>query len=212
MKRQGGAGETVDRVTSKESTTKDELRAVLIAARRAVPEDRRRGEARAIRDHLMAATRSGTTVCAYVPVGSEPGSTDVLDGLLGADVRVLLPVARERGGVPQPLGWGEYTRADALVAAPFGLREPAGPWLPPDALADADVVVVPALAVDRSGTRLGRGAGYYDRTLALADPDALLVAVVRDEELVDRLPRDAHDVAMTHAITPARGLVALTGE
>ncbi len=72
-------------------------------------------------------------------------------------------------------------------------------------------MLVPALAVDRGGVRLGRGAGFYDRTLPLADPDALLVAVVRDEEIVDHLPAEPHDVRMTHALTPAAGLIALTG-
>ncbi|WP_307846232.1 5-formyltetrahydrofolate cyclo-ligase, partial [Rhodococcus sp. CX] len=67
----------------------------------------------------------------------------------------------------------------------------------------------PALAVDRRGVRLGRGAGFYDRTLHLADPSARLIAVVRDEELVDELPEDPHDIRMTHALTPSGGLTAL---
>ena len=70
-------------------------------------------------------------------------------------------------------------------------------------------VFVPALAVDRAGVRLGRGAGFYDRSLPLADPAARLVAVVRDDELVDELPAEPHDVRMTHALTPGRGLVEL---
>ncbi len=76
-------------------------------------------------------------------------------------------------------------------------------------MASASLVLVPALAVDRAGVRLGRGAGFYDRSLAMADPAARLVAVVRDDELVDSLPGEDHDVPMTHALTPGRGLVAL---
>ncbi len=149
------------------------------------------------------------TVCAYVPVGSEPGSIELIDSLSRLRVRVLLPVARhDTSGIPQPLQWGEY-RPGGLVEAPFGLREPAEPWLPADAVATASVVLVPALAVDRTGVRLGRGAGFYDRSLPLADPAARLVAVVRDDELVDSLPADPHDVRMTHALTPRGGLVAL---
>ena len=104
---------------------------------------------------------------------------------------------------------GGTTEPGRLVPAPFGLREPQEPWLPADAVADATAVLVPALAVDRAGARLGRGAGYYDRTLPLADPAARLIAVVRDDELVDEVPAEAHDVAMTHALTPRRGLVEL---
>jgi 5-formyltetrahydrofolate cyclo-ligase len=81
--------------------------------------------------------------------------------------------------------------------------------LAPEAIADAAVVCVPALAVDRSGVRLGRGAGFYDRSLHLASHSATLLAVVRDEELLEHLPREAHDVPMTHALTPGSGRVAL---
>jgi len=71
-------------------------------------------------------------------------------------------------------------------------------------------VLVPALAVDRRGVRLGRGGGFYDRSLPLCAPGARLVAVVRDEEVVDELPAEPHDVPMTHALTPGAGLIALT--
>jgi 5-formyltetrahydrofolate cyclo-ligase len=108
------------------------------------------------------------------------------------------------------LQWGEY-RPGQLVTARFGLLEPAGPWLPAMTVAEAGVVLVPALAVDRAGTRLGRGRGFYDRTLLLRDPRARLIAVVRDEELLDEVPHEPHDVPMTHALTPGLGLVALAG-
>jgi 5-formyltetrahydrofolate cyclo-ligase len=133
----------------------------------------------------------------------------MLDALAGLGARVLLPVAREdETGIPRPLQWGIY-RAGDLVDARFGLREPEPPWLGVEAIASASVVLVPALAVDLAGVRLGRGAGFYDRSLSQADPAARLVAVVRDDELVDRLPGEDHDVPMTHALTPGRGLVAL---
>ena len=86
---------------------------------------------------------------------------------------------------------GASYRPGRLVTAQFGLREPPEPWLPAEAVADATVVFVPALAVDRAGVRLGRGAGFYDRTLPLADPAARLIAVVRDDELVDGIPAEA---------------------
>ena len=191
--------------------TKAELRAAILRARRALSEQLRDAEAGALCAHLRSLVSSDEAVCAYAPVSSEPGSIELLDSLLRAGVRVLLPVARtDAAGVPLPLQWGEYRRG-GLVDARFGLREPPRPWLPADAVAAAAVVLVPALAVDRTGVRLGRGAGFYDRSLPLADPAARLVAVVRDDELFDRLPAEAHDVRMTHALTPGLGLVALTG-
>jgi 5-formyltetrahydrofolate cyclo-ligase len=185
------------------------LRQRLLAARRSVSDDARADEARSLADHVNAVLDSGGTVCAYVPVGAEPGSIEMLDVLLRRANRVLLPVARTTAdNSPVALQWGEY-RPGQLVAARFGLLEPAGPWLPTTALAEASVVLVPALAVDRTGVRLGRGRGFYDRTLVSRNPHARLVAVIRDEELLDELPHEPHDVPMTHALTPGRGLVEL---
>ena len=185
------------------------LRERLLAARRSVSDEARADEARSLADHVNAVVDSGGTVCAYVPVGAEPGSIEMLDVLLQRANRVLLPVARTTAdNSPVALQWGEY-RPGQLVAARFGLLEPAGPWLPATALAEASVVLVPALAVDRTGVRLGRGRGFYDRTLVSRNPHARLVAVIRDEELLDELPHEPHDVPMTHALTPGRGLVEL---
>jgi 5-formyltetrahydrofolate cyclo-ligase len=189
--------------------TKAEWREAVLRTRRLTSPEQRRADAAALCGHLPALVRAGDTVCAYVPVGFEPGSPALLDALTGLGGRVLLPVAREdETGIPLPLQWGEY-RAGGLVDANFGLREPEPPWLGVDAIAAASVVLVPALAVDLAGVRLGRGAGFYDRSLSWAAPAARLVAVVRDDELVDRLPGADHDVPMTHALTPGRGLVAL---
>ena len=185
--------------------TKAELRTAILMARREVPQRQHAVEAQALAYHLSAVIDDAASVCAYVPVGSEPGSIELIDSLHRRGVRVLLPVARSD---VEGLQWGGY-RPGELVAAPFGLREPAPPWLGADAIADASVILVPGLAVDRRGVRLGRGAGFYDRALPLADPGARRIAVVRDDELVDALPAEPHDVRMTHALTPSRGLMAL---
>ncbi|WP_409436636.1 5-formyltetrahydrofolate cyclo-ligase [Mycobacterium sp. SMC-14] len=188
---------------------KSALRARLLADRRAVPPDVHAAEAAALAEHLQQLAGRATTVCAYVPVGSEPGSIEMLARLTRRGVRVLLPVVRtDDAGTPLALLWGEY-RPDSLVTARFGLLEPPQPWLAAEALAEADLIVVPAVAVDRRGARLGRGAGFYDRSLQWRRPQIPLVAVVRDAELLDKLPAEAHDVPMTHALTPGLGLVAL---
>jgi len=161
-------------------------------------------------EHLEALVASGSTICAYVPVKTEPGSVEMLDMLVRQSARVLLPVARTTAeDVPLPLRWGEY-RPGALTRGRWGLLEPPEPWLPSSALGEAALVLVPALAVDRTGVRLGRGRGFYDRSLPNRDPRSWLIAMVRDEELVDELPAEVHDVPMTHALTPRRGVVALS--
>lgn len=195
---------------------KSALRERLLAARRAVNDTVRAQEARALNAHLtatlpMAGVAAGSIVCAYAPVGVEPGSIAMLDTLRRLAGRVLLPVTRTAAdGEPLELRWGDY-QPGRLVAGPFGLLEPPQPWLAPSALADARLVLVPALAVDRCGVRLGRGGGFYDRSLIHRNSAAYLVAVVRDDELVDVLPAEPHDVAMTHALTPGGGLIALNG-
>ena len=125
-------------------------------------------------------------------------------------MRVLLPVARHDASGPAACRCsGASTARAAWSRRGSGCASPPQPWLPADAIAGAAVVLVPALAVDRAGVRLGRGAGFYDRSLPLAAPTARLVAVVRDDELVDQLPAEPHDVRMTHALTPGAGLTPL---
>jgi 5,10-methenyltetrahydrofolate synthetase len=196
------------------TTGKAALRDQLLAARRQVADDVRVAEAQQIGARLEALesiVTSGSTVCAYVPVGTEPGSIDLLDTLLRRAGRVLLPVARTTAdNTPLPLSWGEY-RPGTLTTGRWGLLEPPEPWLPASALAQAGVVLVPALAVDRRGVRLGRGRGFYDRSLGLRHPHARLIAVVRDTEVLDELPAEPHDVLMSHALTPRQGLIDLAG-
>ena len=145
------------------------MRAAVLSARRAVPGDVRRAEAEELGRRLVALLRSGDTVCAYVPVGSEPGSTDVLDSLVAAGVRVLLPVTREDdAGHPLPLTWGDYR--GELVAARFGLREPPAPYLPAETIGMASTVVVPALAVDRFGSRLAEAEAGGDQLATVVTP------------------------------------------
>ncbi|OBJ37160.1 5-formyltetrahydrofolate cyclo-ligase [Mycobacterium colombiense] len=196
------------------TTSKAALRDQLLAARRHVADDVRATEARQLCERLEALesiVTSDSTICAYVPVGTEPGSIEMLDMLLRRTERVLLPVARTAAdNTPLPLSWGEY-RPGTLTTGRWGLLEPPQPWLPSSALAQAGVVLVPALAVDRRGARLGRGRGFYDRSLGGRDPHARLIAVVRDAEVLDEVPADTHDIPMTHALTPRQGLIDLDG-
>jgi 5-formyltetrahydrofolate cyclo-ligase len=191
------------------TASKAALRKQLLAARRSVADEVWAAEARMLSEHVELVVSGGSTVCAYVPVGTEPGSMEMLNVLLRRAGRVLLPVARTTADdTPLPLRWGQY-RPGALTRGRWGLLEPPEPWLPESALAEAELVFVPALAVDRQGVRLGRGGGFYDRSLSDRDPQARLIATVRDAEFVDELPSEPHDVRMTHALTPKRGVIAL---
>jgi len=189
--------------------SKTDLRSKLLAARRKVPDAIRRSEAKQLCGHLERTLAGARTICAYHPVRPEPGSPEMLDVLTELCETVLLPVVLiGNDGAHLPLQWGRYRRG-RLAAGPFGLREPEGPRLPAAAVAQAQVVLVPAVAVDRTGARLGRGGGFYDRSLPMCAPGTRLVAVVRDSELLETLPCDPHDVRMTHALTPGGGLIPL---
>ena len=107
--------------------TKAEFRSALLAARRTVSAAVHRAEADQLCSHLAEAVHDAQTVCAYLPVGTEPGSQALLDRLRELCDVVLLPVTRTGpDGEHRPLGWGEYGPAK-LVSARFGLREPAQP-------------------------------------------------------------------------------------
>lgn len=189
--------------------TKAEWRSALRARRSGASPETREREARAITDAIatLPTVRPGTSVGCYVPFGPEPGSLDMLDVLLGAGARVLLPIVPDEHG---PLDWAVYDGPDSLTTGPLpGLLEPAGTPLGPEAIADARVVLTPAVGVDDAGVRLGRGAGYYDRSLPFTKPGADLIAIVRDDELVRQLPAEPHDVRMTAALTPEQGLISL---
>jgi 5-formyltetrahydrofolate cyclo-ligase len=178
-------------------------RTLLLTARDALSADARAArDAALVAAALRLAASTGGPICAYVPVGAEPGGPTLVSELVDAGHEVLLPVVpRERG----PLEWARFD--GTFARGPLGLREPAGERLGVEAIGTAALVLVPGLAVDRRGIRLGRGAGYYDRSLPFAR--APLVMLLHDDELVERLPADPHDHPVTAALVPKAGLVTL---
>lgn len=139
------------------------------------------------------------TVACYVARGHEPQTALLLSRLRDRGVRVLLPVVLADLDLDWALDEGEH----AAGLGP-GVPEPTGPRLGVEAIGEADVVVTPALAVDRQGRRLGQGGGSYDRALARRRPDAFVVALLHDGEIWDDdLPADGHDQRVHAAVTPS---------
>lgn len=153
----------------------------------------------ALAEALLPVCGPAGTVAAHASFGTEPPTGPLLDALSG--VRLLLPVLLPDGD----LDWAEHVAGSPLVPGRHGLLEPGGPRLGVEAVAGCDVVLVPALAVDRAGVRLGRGGGAYDRALARAR--GRTVALLHDGELVDHLPAEPHDVAVSAVVTPTTGVL-----
>jgi 5-formyltetrahydrofolate cyclo-ligase len=157
--------------------------------------------ARALAGHLLEAgpVRRAATVAAYVSVSGEPGTGPLLDGLRAAGKRVVLPVV-----LPDlDLDWAEYRGPEDLAPARYGLLEPVGEPLGVDAIATADAVLVPALAVSPGGVRLGKGGGCYDRALGRVPVGTFTCALLYDEEVGVDVPVEPHDRPVRFAATPS---------
>ena len=145
--------------------------------------------------------RRAATVAAYVSIGSEPGTGALLDALSGLGKRVILPALQP----DMDLDWGTWRGATSLAPARMGLLEPVD-RLGVDAIATADVVVVPGLAVSLTGERLGQGGGSYDRALGRVPVGTPVVICLYDDEVGLDVPVDDHDRPVTAAVTPTRWL------
>jgi 5-formyltetrahydrofolate cyclo-ligase len=143
--------------------------------------------------------RRAATVTAYVSVGTEPPTGALLESLTALGKRVILPVVQR----DMDLDWGTWRGAESLVPARYGLLEPVD-RLGHDAIATADVVLVPGQAVSSTGARLGQGGGCYDRALARVPVGTPVVCLLYDDEVGVDVPIDEHDRLVTDAATPTR--------
>lgn len=144
---------------------------------------------------------AGTSVCAYISMGNEPPTGDLLGALATSGRTVYVPVC-EAG---HQLSWVRWIPGVEMVRSKLApVMEPVGPRLPFGSLGPVAAVLIPALAVDDSGVRLGQGGGYYDRFLA-GTAQLMVAAVVHAHEVLPAgtLPHDPLDAPVTHALTPA---------
>jgi 5-formyltetrahydrofolate cyclo-ligase len=148
-------------------------------------------------DAITSARRIGT----YLPHSGELDPAAIVRAAWQRGASVFVPVVPD--GAPGPLTYTELTAHTALVVGRYGIAVPANP-VPSRAVDELDVVLVPLVAFDRRLTRVGSGAGYYDRTFAARLLDAgppLLVGLAYAWQQVDDLRREAWDVALDLVIT-----------
>jgi 5-formyltetrahydrofolate cyclo-ligase len=183
------------------------LRGRLLAERAHMGAPERSGAGRSLRDAVLSLpeTQMAGTVAAYVSVGTEPETRGLVYALWKRGTYVLLPLLLS----DNDLDWACYEGPDSLAAGPRGLLQPAEPPRGPAAVSSADLVIVPALAVDRGGRRLGRGGGSYDRALARVGAAVPTVALIYDRELLDEVPAGPHDQPVRMVARPGEGIIRL---
>ena len=158
----------------------------------------------------LPAWEHARTVALYAAVGGEPPTDDLIADRLAAGRRVVVPAwvpdAVAPDGVcafpaPGAYALAELGPGEPLAPGPFAIPEPVlKRWLPVDRV---DLFVLPGLLFDRSGARLGHGAGHIDRLLAGRRPDASVVGLAFPWQLHDGpLPREPHDVPMDAVLLP----------
>lgn len=142
------------------------------------------------------------TVACYVSVNDEPPTGPLCEALAQGGRRLLLPklgpkLARE---------WAWYQGADDLkVMAPGRPPEPSGKAFGTEVLDEVDVLIIPALLIDKEGRRIGQGGGWYDRVLKQVSPATRIGAMVFSEEYVEKdLPQDPMDRRVPFVILPDR--------
>ena len=193
--------------SGKVTVDKAGLRRQLVAARKLISDSSRNEAGRLTRDHVleMAEVATAGTVAAYYSVGTEPDTRGLIFALWKRGSYVILPVLLPDGD----LDWASYEGPDSLAPGPRGLLQPVEPVRGPGTVARADIVLVPALAVDVFGHRLGRGGGSYDRALARVGEQVPTIALLYDSELLPSVPVAAHDQPVRVVARPGHGITRL---
>lgn len=185
------------------ATAKQKLRGEMRRMRDALSQAARADAARALAAHGTAPSGfdSGAAVAGYASMPGEIDPSFLLERLHGGGHPLCLPVVE----APEaPLIFRRWHPGDALELGLMGVRVPAQT----QAQIAPQIVLVPLLAFDREGYRLGLGGGFYDRTLEALRAKGPLVAigVAFDEQEVEAVPHDVHDQRLDRIITPSAAI------
>jgi len=178
------------------------MRRAVLAQRRAAHAARGPEAAAALAARIAAELpAAGYCVAGYWPLGDEIDIRPTLAAFKAAGGDIALPVAAQQG---QVLIFRNYTPGDPLDSGPFGTQHPSARA----SVVAPDVLLLPLIAFDLTGQRLGYGAGYYDRTVSAlrAERKIVVIGVAYDEQEVAAVPVDDHDQAMDAVVTDRRTL------
>ena len=190
---------------NKQIFSKAETRDLLLARRAELSEEdlAAADAARTARTASGLRKLSPAVVACYVSHGTEPGTLDLLAELADQGMEILLPWL---GDLRQPM-WAWWS-GEPMTTGAYGIPMPASPPASNEVLDRADVVILPGLAGTRTGARLGRGGGWYDRALAHAHCPRWLL--LNDSEVLDSLPQDPWDQPVTTLVTDRRRIECAT--
>jgi 5-formyltetrahydrofolate cyclo-ligase len=139
-------------------------------------------------------------VAGYWPVGGEIDGRPLLAALAKAGRKICLPRMQSRAG---PAHFYAWRAGDALKADAFGVPSP--PPIPPEL--SPRLILVPLLAFDRTGHRLGQGGGHYDRIISLYRAHgAVAVGLAYAEQEMERVPTGPHDAQLDWIVTPMEAI------
>lgn len=141
--------------------------------------------------------KQARTVCLYASFGTEPDTDALLRLALGQGRTLLLPrMAADRSASVR-----KVNALEELAVSRLGIREP-DEGAPEGSVEEADFILVPGLAFDRRGGRLGRGAGFYDRLLQGLPRRTFLLGHAHAFQIAGQVPVERHDVRMRAVVTP----------
>lgn len=185
------------------TASKEHARTEAIRHRRELTAQEVRDAAMGFASHDWASLCGGALVTTYVSMTGEPPTGELRRVLATLDCKIALPIMRPQG----QLEWG--WDGQELTRNSYGIFEPPAAEID---IKQAKVMFIPALQVGVDGTRLGRGAGYFDRFLETMprhiDGGPLRIVIAYDHEVVDSVPHELHDAPFDMIATPTRLITA----
>jgi 5,10-methenyltetrahydrofolate synthetase len=180
---------------------KTTLRKAVLAQRDALDPNARTRLSRIITYKLLALPeyKNAKTVLAYMSIGSEFDTTELVRDVLASGKMLVLPKVN-RAAKHLDLYRVHDPETD-LLAGVWGIREPDAHLCEPVSLQQIDFVLMPGVVFDVDGNRIGYGGGYYDKLLANANKKTPLIGAAYSLQLVDNIPHDSHDIKLHSVIT-----------
>lgn len=184
--------------------SKSELRLKALRSRRAIPREELEDLSRAVQNRLgkLPCYVEAKVVASYVAKSDEVGTQEIIESALASGKRVMVP---RTDSATRHLSFAQIRSLSELSLGAFGILEPA-PGAKPSALSEADVVLVPIVAWDDRGHRLGYGKGYFDRELK-SKGKAVSVGLALESQRLDRVPQSDEDVPLEVIVTEDRTLI-----